>query len=53
MWIRHLSSLQFVTYAAFFAVVIAALFRFMPGQAPPLRAQPYPDDELGAHDRSE
>src|SRR6184192_2702521 len=51
MYVRHLSSLQFLTYAAFFAVVIAALFRFMPGQAPPLRTRPYPDDELGAHDR--
>src|SRR5947208_14705191 len=23
----------------------------MPGQAPPLRTRPYPEDELGAHDR--
>src|SRR6266516_1165474 len=51
MYVKHLSSLQFLTYTAFFAVVIAALFRFMPGQAPPVRTQPYPDDELGGHDR--
>src|SRR6184192_2761631 len=51
MYLRHLSSLQFLTYCAFFAVVIAAIFRFMPGKAPPLRTTPYPDEELGAHDR--
>src|SRR5438067_1008076 len=51
MYLRHLSSLQFLTYCSFFAVVIAAIFRFMPGKAPPLRTRPYPDDELAAHDR--
>src|ERR671939_495335 len=51
MYLRHLSSLQFLTYASFFGVVIAAMFRFMPGQAPPLRTTPYPDEELAAHDR--
>src|SRR5256884_2333777 len=51
MYLRHLSSLQFLTYVSFFAVVIAAIFRFMPGKAPPLRTDPYPDEELAAHDR--
>src|SRR5919201_1045032 len=51
MYLRHLSSLQFLTYASFFGVVIAAMFRFMPGKAPPLRTTPYSDEELGAHDR--
>src|SRR5436305_9416374 len=51
MYLRHLSSLQFLTYCSFFAVVIAAIFRFMPGKAPPLRTRPCPDDELAAHDR--
>src|SRR5947209_9178885 len=51
MYLRHLSSLQFLTYASFFAVVIAAMFRFMPGKAPPVRMIPYSDEELGAHDR--
>src|SRR5437667_182637 len=51
MYLRHLSSLQFLTYASFFAVVIAAMFRFMPGKAPPVRTIPYSDEELGAHDR--
>jgi cbb3-type cytochrome oxidase subunit 1 len=50
MWIKHLSSLQFLTYVAFFAVVIAAICRFVPGRAPPVREEPYPDEELHAHD---
>src|SRR5438034_315131 len=50
MWIKHLSSLQFLTYVAFFGVVITAIFRFVPGRAPPLREEPYPDEELHAHD---
>ena len=51
MYVRHLTSLQFLTYVAFFAVVIAAMFRFVPGKAPPVRTEPYSEDELGAHDR--
>jgi len=51
VYLKHLSSLQFLTYCSFFAVVIAAIFRFMPGKAPPLRTTPYSDEELGAHDR--
>ena len=51
MYLRHLSSLQFLTYCSFFGVVIAAIFRFMPGKAPAFRTHPYPDEELGAHDR--
>src|SRR5947209_3768479 len=51
MYLRHLSSLQFLTYASFFGVVIAAMFRFMPGKAPPVRTKPYSAEELGAHDR--
>src|ERR687888_2164069 len=51
VYLRHLSSLQFLTYASFFGVVIAAIFRFMPGKAPPVRTVPYSDEELGAHDR--
>jgi hypothetical protein len=30
--------------------VIAGIFRFVPGKAPPVRTEPYPEDELGAHD---
>ena len=50
MWIKHLSSLQFLTYVAFFAVVIAAICRFVPGRAAPVREEPYPDEELHSHD---
>jgi hypothetical protein len=51
VYLQHLSSLQFLTYASFFAVVVAALFRFLPGREPPLRTEPYTDAELGTHDR--
>jgi hypothetical protein len=51
VYIQHLSSLQFLTYVAFFAVVLVALLRFLPGRAPPVRTRPYGDDELGAHDQ--
>src|SRR5438876_4607132 len=51
MWVKHLSSLQFLTYVAFFAVVIAAICKFVPGRAAPVRETPYPDEELHAHDR--
>jgi len=51
VYVRHLTSLQFLTYVAFFAVVIAAMFRFIPGKAPPVRTEPYSEDELEAHDR--
>jgi hypothetical protein len=51
VYVKHLTSLQFLTYLAFFAVVVAAIFRFVPGKAPPVREEPYSDEELGAHDR--
>ena len=51
MYLKHLSSLQFLTYVSFFAVVIAAMFKFVPGKAPPVREEPYPGDKLRAHDR--
>ena len=50
MYLKHLSSLQFLTYVAFFSVFVAALWRLLPGKAPPIRTVPYSDDELGAHD---
>jgi hypothetical protein len=51
VYLKHLSSLQFLTYVAFFSVVVAALFKFLPGKKPPVRTEPYGADELGAHDR--
>src|SRR3954465_12052355 len=51
MWVRHLTSLQFLTYVGFFAVVVAAVMRFLPGAPAPARTEPYGEEELGRHDR--
>jgi hypothetical protein len=40
VYLKHLTSLQFLTYLSFFAVVLAALFRFVPGRAPPVGEVP-------------
>ena len=50
MYLKHLSSLQFLTYVAFLVVALAAIWRLVPGKAPPVRTEPYSEDELGAHD---
>jgi hypothetical protein len=50
VYLRHLTTFQFVTYASFLAVAIAAVFRLVPGKAAPVRTRPYGDDELGAAD---
>ncbi len=50
MYLKHLSSLQFLTYLGFFTILVAALWRLLPGRAPPVRTEPYADEELGAHD---
>jgi hypothetical protein len=50
VYLKHLSSLEFLTYVAFLAVVLAAIWRLVPGKAPPVRTRPYSDEELGAHD---
>jgi hypothetical protein len=50
MWVQHLSSLQFLSYVAFFAVVVVAIMRLLPGQRPPVRTEPYPEEELAAQD---
>ena len=51
MWVQHLTSLQFLTYVAFFAVAVAAVMRFLPGAPAPVRTKPYREEELGRHDR--
>jgi hypothetical protein len=51
VYVRHVTSLQFLTYVSFFAVLLAAMFRFVPGRTPPTRDEPYSDEELHAHDR--
>jgi hypothetical protein len=50
VYLKHLSSLQFLTYVGFFAVVVATLWRLLPGKAPPVRTVPYRKETLGAHD---
>jgi hypothetical protein len=51
LYLKHLTSLQFLTYVAFATVLIAAAMRLTPGRAPPVRDEPYPSDELRVHDR--
>ncbi|MDX6409862.1 MAG: hypothetical protein QOE13_2933 [Gaiellaceae bacterium] len=51
MYTQRLSSLEFFTYAAFFAVVVVSIAAILPGRKPQLRTEPYADDELKAHDR--
>ena len=50
MYTQRLSSLEFFTYAAFFAVVVLSIASILPGRKPPVRTEPYSDDELKAHD---
>jgi hypothetical protein len=50
MYVKHLSSLQFLSYCAFLAIAIVAVMRLLPGLAP-APARDYDDEEIGAHDR--
>jgi hypothetical protein len=50
MWVQHLSSLQFLSYVAFFAVVIVAVMRLLPGTGPRVRTEPHTEEELGSED---
>jgi cbb3-type cytochrome oxidase subunit 1 len=52
VYTQRLSSLEFFTYAAFFAVIVLSIGAMLPGRKPPVRTEPYPDDELHAHDSS-
>jgi hypothetical protein len=51
VYLQHLTSLTFLIYLADFAIVIVAAMRLLPGRAPPTRIEPYPAEELAAHDR--
>jgi hypothetical protein len=51
MYLRYLSSLEFFTFVAFLAIVVASVSAILPGRKPPDRTEPYSDGELGAHDR--
>jgi hypothetical protein len=50
VYTQRLSSLEFFTYAAFLTVVVLSIASMLPGRKPPVRTEPYPDDELHAHD---
>jgi hypothetical protein len=50
VWVQELSSLTFLAFVANFAVVLAVVFRMLPGRAPPVRHEPYSQEELGADD---
>jgi hypothetical protein len=51
VYTQHLSTLEFLTYAAFLGVVVLSIASILPGKKAPQRTEPYPDDELKAHDR--
>ena len=50
MYTQRLSSLEFFTYTAFLAIVVVSIASILPGRKPPIRTEPYADDELKAHD---
>jgi hypothetical protein len=51
VYLKYVSSLDFLTYVAFFAVFVGSISYILPGRKPPTRTEPYSDEELGAHDR--
>jgi hypothetical protein len=51
VYLKHLSSPEFLTYVAFFTIVVASLWRLLPGKALPVRTVPHSEEQLGAHDR--
>jgi hypothetical protein len=50
VYTQRVSSLEFFTYVAFLAVVVVSIASILPGRKPPIRTEPYADDELKAHD---
>jgi hypothetical protein len=50
MYVKHLSSLQFLSYCAFLAIAIVAVMRLLPGLAP-AAAREYDEEQIGAHDQ--
>jgi hypothetical protein len=51
VYLKYVSSLDFLTYLAFFAIFVGCVSYMLPGRKPPLRTEPYSDEELAAHDR--
>jgi hypothetical protein len=50
VYLQHVTSLQFLTYLAFLSVVVATVWKMVPGRAPPVRDEPYSPAEIRAHD---
>src|SRR3954463_11862661 len=50
MYVKQLSSLEFLTFLAFIGLALWAAMRLLPGRAPPVRSDPYPEEDLCAHD---
>ncbi|TML26273.1 MAG: cbb3-type cytochrome c oxidase subunit I [Actinobacteria bacterium] len=50
MYLRYVSSLEFLTYVAFFAIFVGCVSYIVPGRKPPLRTEPFSDDQLRAHE---
>jgi hypothetical protein len=50
VYVKHLSSLQFLSYCAFLAIAIVAVMRLLPGLAP-AAAREYDEEQIGAHDQ--
>jgi hypothetical protein len=50
MYLKHVTSVQFVSYLAFLGVVIATVWKMVPGRTPAVRDEPYSAEELRAHD---
>src|SRR4051794_24753970 len=51
MYLKHLTSLEFLAYLGMFAVAVASIWSLVPGRAPPVRDEPYSGAEIAAHDR--
>src|SRR3954465_10428163 len=50
MYLKHLTSLEFLAYLGMFAVAVASVWSLVPGRAPPARDEPYSGAEIGSHD---
>ena len=50
MYLKYVSSLEFFTYVAFLVIFVGCISYILPGRKPPVRTEPYTDEELGAHD---
>jgi cbb3-type cytochrome oxidase subunit 1 len=50
VYTQHLSSLDFFTYAAFFAVAVVSISSLLPGRKSPIRTEPYSPAELAGQD---